>query len=131
MSNKLPIKKILSARQQSAAAAAETKLGPTVPQGMKLYVISLRMHNSGAVATTLNVYSGIAAAKTQTTKIAAMPILANNAIGAHDAFLEGSIEKPVMVVEPGLAAAVRSNTELYLGDGGQRVDVEMEYIIDF
>jgi len=128
-SNSILRKKLRKARGQSAAAGA--KIGPTIPQGMKMYITAIRPVNNTTTLTTVTFYSGVSGTKNQTQLTSALPALPNNDVGYKDSWQEGDIDSPVCVIEPGMSSGTRSNTELYAFDGGQRVNVEIEYYLDY
>ena len=130
VSKTILLKKVRNARAQSAAIGAEVALGPIIPQGMKMYVTKFRAKSTGAV-TTLNVTSGIVGTLTQTAIFTGLPILASNVAGANELELEGDVDNPVFIVEPTILAGVRGNTTVYIGDGGVRVEADMEYYVDY
>jgi hypothetical protein len=123
-------KKLLTSQVQSTALANPAQLGYDIPEGMKMYIVSLQAVSIGAV-TTLNVYRGDAVDPDRDMMFEGLTVLPNNALGGIDCKLEGTMENPIAVVEPQKAALVYTYNRVYVGDGGVRVECTMTYFYDY
>lgn len=125
------LSKMRTARATSNAAGSEVQIGEDIPDGMKMMVWDIIPINNTTTLTTLDIFAGIATSKTAEQYIESLPILPNNAVGAQDSILQGKDGRPIMVIESRRTATGVTVNQMYLQDGGQRVNVTINYTLEY